>query len=192
MESPAHQVTQLLHAWSEGNQSAREELIPLVYEELRRMARRYMMRQNPGTTLQTTALIHEAYLKMAGDADNNWQNRAHFYGVSATVMRHILVDRARARRSAKRGGGARAVSLDEGLAVSTERASELIALDDALNELAHLHERQAKVIELRFFGGLSVEETAEFLEISVETVMRDWRAAKAWLSRTLNAAAESS
>lgn len=186
MESVPHQVTELLHAWGSGDQSARDRLIPLVYEELRLMARRHMLRQNPGTTLQTTALIHEAYLRMAGDTKSDWQSRAHFFGVAATAMRHILVDRARARRSAKRGGGQHPVTLDEGLAASSERARELIALDDALGELEALHARQAKVIELRFFGGLSVEETAGILAVSAETVMRDWRAAKAWLSRALN------
>jgi len=179
------QVTQLLREWAKGNQDALHELMPAVYAELRRMAKWYMSHQNPGHTLQPTALIHEAYLRMAGETEKDWQNRAHFFAVAATAMRHVLVDRARAHQSAKLGGRQQPVSFNEPLAISTERYAELIALDDALRELESLHSRQARVIELRFFAGLSVDETAEILGISPETVMRDWRAAKAWLHREL-------
>jgi len=160
--------------------------MPLVYAELRRMAQRYMSRQNPGHTLQTTALIHEAYLRMAGDSAKQWENRSHFFGVAATAMRHVLVDYARASQSAKRGGAFRAVTLDEGLIVSDERMAQVVALDDALTTLEKLHPRQCRVVEMRFFGGLSVEETAELLKISPDTAMRDWRAARAWLFGQLN------
>src|SRR5262249_36107079 len=157
------QVTQLLRAWANGNQAALDELMPVVYAELRRMARFYMSQQNPGHTLQPTALIHEAYLRMAGEKD--FENRAHFFAVAATAMRHVLVDRARAHQSGKRGGGQQRVSLNEPIAISTDRYAELIALDDALRELESLHSRQARIIELRFFAGLSVEQTAEILNI---------------------------
>ena len=160
--------------------------MPLVYAELRTMARRYMNQQGPGHTLQPTALIHEAYLRMAGDSDKQWQNRSHFYGIAAKAMRHVLVDHARAGTSAKRGGAMAAIPLDEGLTASSERLAGLVALDDALADLAKLNVRQSEVIEMRFFGGLSVEETAEALKVSPETVMRDWKAAKAWLHRELD------
>jgi RNA polymerase sigma-70 factor, ECF subfamily len=149
------------------------------------MARRYMRGQPAGHTLQTTALIHEAYLRLVGQEEKHWKNRAHFFGVAAQAMRHILVDYARARNAAKRGGEARAVSLDETAVVTRERAAELVALDDALRGLAELAPRQSRVVELRYFGGLSVEETAEVLKVSAETVTRDWRMAKAWLLREL-------
>jgi RNA polymerase sigma-70 factor (ECF subfamily) len=180
-------VTLLLRQWGEGNESAAGQLMPLVYAELHRMARRHMALQNPGHTLQPTALINEAYLRMASDAGKDWQSRAHFFAVAATAMRHILVDWARARTSAKRGGGQHVVALEDGLTSLMEPAVELIALDDALRELEALHPRQARVNELRFFGGESVEETASILQVSPETVMRDWRAAKAWLSIQLGA-----
>jgi RNA polymerase sigma factor (TIGR02999 family) len=186
MPHVSHEVTQLLNQWSNGDQAALDKLMPLVYGELRLMARRYMARQNPGHTLQTTALINEAYLKLVGQEEKHWQNRAHFFGVAAQAMRHILVDYARARQYAKRGGGEQAVSLDEALTVSHERAAELVALDDALQELAKVDPRKCQVVELRFFGGLSVEETAEALKISEVTVMRDWSLAKAWLRRELS------
>ena len=160
--------------------------MPLVYAELRTMARRYMNQQGAGHTLQPTALIHEAYLRMAGDSDKQWQNRSHFYGIAAKAMRHVLVDHARAGTSAKRGGAMAAIPLDEGLTASSERLAGLVALDDALADLAKLNVRQSEVIEMRFFGGLSVEETAEALKVSPETVMRDWKAAKAWLHRELD------
>ena len=150
------------------------------------MARRYMGQQPSSHTLQTTALIHEAYLRLAGHEEKRWENRAHFFGVAAQAMRHILVDYARARNTGKRGGEARTVSLEEAAIVSKERAAELVALDDALAELARLSPRQTRVVELRYFGGLSVEETAEVLKVSVDTETRDWRQAKAWLHRELN------
>ena len=180
------EVTQLLTDWSNGDQAALDKLMPLVYDELHRMAKRYMGRQQIGRTLQTTALIHEAYLRLIGQPAKRWQNRSHFFAVSAQAMRHVLVDYARSRHYAKRGGGAPAVSLDEAAFVSNERAAELLALDEALTELAELHRRQSRVVELRFFGGLSVEETAEVLKVSPDTVLRDGRMAKAWLHRALS------
>jgi RNA polymerase sigma factor (TIGR02999 family) len=180
------EVSRLLRAWSEGDAAALDQLLPLVYEELRRMARRYMDRQSPGHTLETTALIHEAYLRLVDQSEVKWQNRAHFFGVAATAMRHILVDYARTRQAAKRGGEVRLVSLDEAAVVSRERAAEMVALDDALQALAALDQRKSRVVELRYFGGLSVEETAEVLKVSRETVARDWRLARTWLLRELS------
>jgi RNA polymerase sigma-70 factor, ECF subfamily len=185
MTASQHQISQLLARYSDGEQEALDQLLPLVYGELRKMARRYMRGQPTGHTLQTTALIHEAYLKLAGQEEKRWQNRAHFFGVAAQAMRHILVDYARAQQTAKRRGDAREVSFDETAVVTDERAAELVALDDALDSLAKLAPRQSRVVELRYFGGLSVEETAEVLKISVETVTRDWRMAKTWLLREL-------
>jgi len=178
-------VTRWLVEWGNGDQAALDKLMPLVYAELRQMARRYMARQNPGHTLQTTALINEAYLRLADQKDKKWQNRSHFFAVCAQAMRHILVDHARSRQAARHGGGARAVSLDEAAVVSEERTADMVALDDALKELAGVDLRKSQVVELRFFGGLSVEETAEVLKISPVTVMRDWSLAKAWLYRAL-------
>jgi RNA polymerase sigma factor (TIGR02999 family) len=160
--------------------------MPLVYGELRRMARRYMNQQPSSHTLQTTALIHEAYLRLVGQEETRWENRAHFFGVAAQAMRHILVDYARARHSAKRGGDTRPISLEEAAFVPEERAAELVALDDALAELARLSPRQSQVVELRYFGGLSVAETAEALKVSPDTVTRDWNQAQAWLYRALS------
>jgi RNA polymerase sigma factor (TIGR02999 family) len=185
MTAPSEEVTQLLIAWSNGSQDALDKLMPLVYAELRQMARRYMSRQAPGHTLQTTALIHEAFLKLVDQSEKHFQNRAHFFGVAAQAMRHILVDYARSRHYAKRGGGALTVPLDEAAVVSGERAAELVALDDALEALAKVDPRKSRVVEMRYFGGLSVEETAEVLKVSVDTVMRDWRLAKTWLLREL-------
>lgn len=179
------EVSQLLLDWNNGDESALEKLMPLVYEELHRMAKRYMGRQQPGQTFQTTALIHEAYLRLQAQPAKRWQNRIHFFAVGAQAMRHVLVDYARARHAEKRGGGVRALSLDEAALVSDERAAELIALDEALEELAALHPRQSRVVELRFFGGLSVEEAAEVLKVSRDTIMRDWGMAKSWLYREL-------
>jgi len=179
-------VSQLLRAWRSGDQNAFDELMSLVYEELRRMAKRHMDRQSPGHTLQTTALIHEAYLRLVDQKDVQWQNRAHFFAVAAQAMRHILVDYARARHAAKRGGEAFLVSLDEAAVASNERAAELVALDDALESLALVDRRKCQVVELRYFGGLSVEETAEVLKVSPETVARDWRLARTWLLRELS------
>jgi RNA polymerase sigma-70 factor (ECF subfamily) len=154
METSSQSVSHLLLRWSDGDSTALDQLMPLVYQELRRMASRYMGQQPTGHTLQTTALIHEAYLRLVGQEEKRWQNRAHFFGVAAQAMRHILMDYARTQNRAKRGGGARAVSLDEVLTICTERSAELVALDDALTELAKLDERQSKVVELRFFGGM--------------------------------------
>ena len=182
MTPSSRQVTNLLNEWRNGDQAALQQLMPLVYAELHRMARRHMNRQKAGHTLQPTALIHEAYLRLAGDSSKRFENRAHFYGVAAKAMRCVLVDHARA----KRGAAQLAVTLDEGIGTSWEQMSGLIALDDALTDLARLHPRQSQTVELRFFAGLSVEETAEVLRVSPETVMRDWRAAKAWLQRELN------
>lgn len=178
-------VTKLLNDWRSGNPEALDELMPLVYSELHALARRHMQRRNPSHTLQTTALIHEAFLKLAGTGHNRWENRTHFYGVAAKAMRHVLVDHARARHAAKRGGGWQPVPFDEGIAVSDERLAGLIALDEALSRLSKLHPRQGEVIELRFFGGMGVEETAAILKVSPETVMLDWRVAKAWLHKEL-------
>jgi len=191
-ESP-QEVTQLLRAWSGGEESALDKLVPLVYGELHRMARRYMARERPGNTLQVTALVNEAYLKLIhspqGLVDSrqaNWQNRAHFFAVCAQVMRRILVDRARSHRAGKRGMGTPALELDEALVVAQGQSADLVALDDALKDLAALDPRKGQIVELRFFGGLSVEETAEVLKVSKETVMRDWKLAKSWLRRELS------
>ncbi len=177
-------MTQLLLAWRSGDPAALEELTPLVYEELRRLARHYMGNERVGHTLQATALVNEAYLRLVDIHKVQWQNRAHFFAMSARLMRRILVDSARSRKYQKRGAGAQKVSLDEGLLV-VEPGRDLVALDDALEALAQVDERRSKVVEMRFFGGLSVEETAEALGVSVDTVMRDWKLAKVWLLREL-------
>ncbi len=179
-------VTQLLLAWSDGDQAALDQLVPLVYDELRRLARRYMARENPGHTLQTTALVNEAYMRLVDWKNVHWQNRAHFFGVSAQLMRRLLVDFARARHQIKRAGEAQRVSFEDALAVSVDRSADIIALDDALKTLATLNPRQAQVVEMRFFGGLSEDEIAEVLKVSTKTVKRDWQMAKAWLYRELN------
>jgi RNA polymerase sigma factor (TIGR02999 family) len=176
-------VTELLAAWSDGDKSAEKELFSVVYRELRRLAHRYMLRENPGNTLQTTALVHEAYVCLIDRKRANWQNRAHFFGFSAQVMRHILVDLARSKNFQKRGGEVRKIALDEALVMSPVKDSYIVELDDALKALAEVDARKSKVVELRFFGGMSVEETAEVLKVSQDTVMRDWRLAKAWLWR---------
>ena len=180
-----HEVSQLLRAWSSGDEAALQTLIPLVYEELHRIARRYMGREREGHTLQTSALVNEAYLRLVDWKNVEWQNRAHFFAVSAQMMRRILVDFARDRRYLKRGGGALQVSLAEAAGMTSQRGTDLVALDDALNSLAEVDKRKSEVVELRFFGGLSVEETAEVLKVSAETVMRDWKLAKVWLLREL-------
>lgn len=185
-EVPAHEVTQLLRAWSEGDERALEKLMPLVYEELHRLARRYMAGERPGHTLQTSALVNEAYLRLVDVKNLNWQNRAHFFGVSAQLMRRILVDFARSRRSLKRGGEALTVSLEEGSIVSRAKGADVVALDDALKSLAEIDPRRSRVVELRFFGGLSAEESAEVLKVSPETVLHDWKLAKVWLLRQLS------
>ena len=167
--------------------AALDQLTPLVYAELHRMASRYMGMQNPAHTLQTTALIHEAYIRLAGDSDRHWENRGHFFGVAAKSMRHVLVDHARARQATRRGGDdKRVVALEEAIPISGERIAEIVALDDALTDLAKLNPRQCEVVELKYFAGLSVKETAEMLNVSPETVMRDWRAAKSWLYMQLS------
>ncbi len=186
MPPPNNDVTDLLVAWSNGEQKALDELLPLVYAELRKMAKRYMDSQPSGHTLQTTALIHEAYLKLAVQTDKNWQNRAHFFAVAARAMRHILVDHARTRQRDKRGGKTQVISLDQVAEISTERAAQFVALDEALIELEKLEERKSRVVELRYFAGLNIEETAEVLKVSPETVQRDWRFAKTWLMRELS------
>ena len=183
-----HNVTDLLIAWSGGNKDALDELIPLVYDELRRQASRYLRRERAGHTLQTTALIHEAYLRLVNQKDVHLQNRAHFFGVAARLMRQILVDHARTRGRAKRGGSDIRVSLDEALAVAKDETVDLIAIDEALNRLAEIDPQQSRIVELRFFSGLSVEETSDVLEISPATVKRDWRVARAWLHRELQSA----
>ena len=180
-------VTQLLVNWSNGDQAALEKLLPLVNGELRRVAGRYMRKEGHGHTLQTSALVNEAYLRLVDQKKVHWQNRAHFFGIAAQLMRRILIDHARRHRFAKRGGGARHVTLDEGALVAEARALELLALDHALERLAVLDARKGRIVELRFFGGLSLEETAEVMGISSPTVQREWRAAKAWLHRMLTA-----
>ena len=180
-QSECSETTQLLRAWAGGDRAALEQLTPRVYDELRRIAGHFMRNEQPGRTMQTTALVHEAYLKLIDVSNVDWQHRAHFFAIAAQAMRHILLDHARRRLAAKRGGAAARVNLDEVADIGTERASELIALDDALSALAKVDPRKAQVIELRFFAGLSVEETAEVLKVSADTVMRDWRLARAWL-----------
>ncbi len=186
MESP--QLTELLKAWSNGDRGALETLVPLVEAELRRIARRYMRRENAGHLLQTTALVNEAFLKLVDQHSVKWQNRAHFYGIAAQCMRRILMNHARSEHRAKRGGGARRVSFNQAEGVFTETNDDLLALDDALKQLATIDERKSKVVELRYFGGLSVEETAEVLEISPITVIRHWNLARAWLRREISRA----
>jgi RNA polymerase sigma factor (TIGR02999 family) len=176
-------------AWSAGDESALQRLMPVVHAELRRLARREMRRERAGHTLQTTALVNEAYLRLVDMSGVSWNDRAHFFAMSARLMRRILVDHARSRLYQKRGGGAKVVSFDEGLTVAREPSANLVALDDALKALATLDERKSQVVELRFFGGLSVDETAAALDVSPSTVLRDWRLAKAWLLRELDTGA---
>lgn len=179
-------VTGLLLAWGKGDQGALDRLIPLVHEQLHQIARRCMRRERAGHSLQATALVNEVYMRLVDARRVNWQDRAHFLAMSARLMRRVLVDHARSRQFQKRGGDAVRVTLAEGLAISIEPGRDLIALDDALAALAQLDERKSRVIELRFFGGLSVDETAGVLKVSVDTVMRDWKLAKAWLLRELS------
>jgi RNA polymerase sigma factor (TIGR02999 family) len=175
------EITQLLRAWNGGDESALEKLMPIVYGELHRMARRYMAQESPDHTLQTSALVNEAYLRLVDAANANWQNRVHFFAVSAQAMRRILVDWARSRQALKRGGQLRPLRLDDALAVTQEQPVDLVALDDALKALAALDPRKSQVVELHFFGGLDLEETAEVLKVSSDTVLRDWKLAKSWL-----------
>lgn len=174
-------VTQLLVDWSEGDSAALERLMPIIYDELRRLAAHYMRKERPDHTLQPTALVHEAYLRLIDQKTVKWQNRAHFFGLAARMMRRVLVDHARGQQRAKRGGGIRELALDEAGDLAVNAAAELVALDDALVALAEMDPRKCRVVELRYFAGLSVEETAEIVGVSVNTVMRDWTAAKAWL-----------
>ena len=183
-EPPVGDISMLLRAWSDGDQSALERVTPIVYHELRRLARRYMSRERPGHSLQATALVNEAYMRLVDYKRMQWQNRAHFFAVSAQVMRRILVGHAR-RHNLKRGGGLQQVSLEEAAVVGGDQDADLVALDDAMNGLARIDPRKVQVVEMRFFGGLSVEETAEVLKVSTVTVKRDWRAARAWLYREL-------
>lgn len=179
-------ITQLLKDWSGGDRQAPAQLMPLVYAELRRLADSYMSHERASHTLQPTALVNEAYLRLIDQTRVNWQNRAHFFGIAAQLMRRILLDHARAHHAGKRGGAAKRLSLDEASILPEERASDLIALDEALEELAKLDERKSRIVELRFFGGLGVDETAEVLGIHRATVLRDWSVAKAWLHRELS------
>src|SRR5262245_52508504 len=181
----SHSVTKLLVTWRQGDPAALEKLIPLVYQKLRRLARRYMAGQRPDHTLQATALVNEVYVRLIDCQQVNWQDRAHFFAVSAQAMRRVLVEFARSGRYQKRGGGALKTSLDEGLVIAPQRGPDLVALDDALQTFASSFPRQSRVVELRFFGVLSVEETADVLQVSAITVMRDWQLAKSWLAREL-------
>jgi RNA polymerase sigma factor (TIGR02999 family) len=191
MTTSPQQVTKLLVDWSNGDQQALEQLTPLVYGELRRLAGRYLRKERPDHTLQSTALVHEAYLRLIDQKNVKWQNRAHFFGVAAQMIRRILVDHARSKHAAKRGAAAPKLSLDEAIAVPERRDFDLVALDDSLNGLAKIDPQQARIVELRFFTGLTVEETAEVLGISPATVKRDWVTAKAWLYRDISRATAS-
>ncbi len=184
----SHEVTELLKAWTAGDEQALEKLTPLVYQQLHRVAQRCMAGERTGHTLQTTALVNEVYLQLVDCGQVNWQDRAHFFAVSAQLMRRILIDFARSRGYQKRGGGAPHLSMDDAPSVCNEPDTNLVALDDALKALAAVDARKSRVVELRFFGGLSIEETAEVLRVSVETVVRDWRLAKVWLLRELSEA----
>jgi len=188
MTAPAHQVTQLLQAWSEGDENALARLMPLVHDELHRLAHQHMRRESAGHVLQTSALINEAYLRLVDQPQIRWQGRAHFFGIAARLMRQILVDEARKRTAAKRGGSLIQVPLDEANVMVQEQAANVAALDDALQRLEAIDERQGKIVELRFFGGLSIEETAQVLKVSPGTVMRDWTFARAWLRNEMTAA----
>src|SRR5262245_65406810 len=180
MSVSSQNITKLLLDWRNGDGEALGRLMPLVYDELRRMANHYMRNERKGHTLQTSALVNEAYLRLVDHENIEWQNRAHFFGVAAQAMRRILVDHARTRNYQKRGGGAQQVSLDQAMTLAGDRAAELIALDDALRELAKMEERKSRIVELRYFGGLSLEETAEAIDVSIPTVTRDWNTEKAW------------
>jgi RNA polymerase sigma-70 factor, ECF subfamily len=181
----SHDITELLIAWGNGDQSAFDKLMPLVYDELHRLANHYMAQERPEHTLQTSALVNEAYVRLIDQRDVHWENRAQFFGIAATSMRRILISYARRRNRAKRGGGALQILLDEAAILSNERAAEMVALDEALEHLAAVDRRKSQVVELRYFGGLSIDETAEVLKVSPGTVMRDWTLAKAWLRREI-------
>jgi RNA polymerase sigma factor (TIGR02999 family) len=182
---PTPDVTHLLLAWSDGDRAALDQLMPIVYAELRRLAHRQLAGERPNHTLQTTALVNEAYLRLVDQSSLQWRDRAHFFAGAARIMRHILVDYARARHNAKRGGRAIKVTLDEATEISTERAADMVALDDALTALSEFDQRKSQIVELRYFGGFSIEETAEALKVSPGTVMREWTLAKAWLWREI-------
>jgi RNA polymerase sigma-70 factor (ECF subfamily) len=185
MDTKTHQVTRMLSALSSGNQDVVSELVPLLYTELRRLAASYLKRERRNHTLQPTALVHEAYLRLVDQKDVRWQNRSHFIALAAQLMRRILVDHARSHQAAKRGGPLPKLSLDQAIAYSQERAGELVCLDEVLSRLAEIDPQEARIVELRVFGGLTVEETAQLLEISPATVKRDWAVAKAWLAREI-------
>ena len=183
---PRNQVTQVLVDWNSGDKGAADRLMPLVYDELRSLARRYLQRERSDHTLQATGLVHEAYLRMVDQDSMSWENRAHFFSVAAQVMRHLLVDHARSRQAAKRGGVREKLEFDEALAPAEEPTVDLLALDDALKELVTFDERKSRIVELRFFGGLTTEEIGDVLAISPSTIRREWRIAKAWLRRKIN------
>jgi RNA polymerase sigma factor (TIGR02999 family) len=187
MPPRSEDVSELLVAWSNGDKAALDKLIPIVYHELRRLAHDYMKRERPQHSLQTTALVHEAYMRLADYKRMRWQNRAHFFAVAASVMRRILIENARRQNYAKRGGGAERVELAEAMIISTDRSGEVLAIDEALRDLESWDARKAKIVELRFFGGLNIDEAAEVLKISPTTVQREWRAAKAWLHHAIAA-----
>ena len=187
MTSVSHDVTKLLKDWSDGDQSVPDQLMPLVYDELRRLAHQYMRREKPGHTLQTSALVNEAYVRLVDQNNIQWESRAHFFGIAARLMRQILVDQARRRNFAKRGGGAIRVSLNEATIVAQEQSASVMALDDALKSLEQIDPRKSRIVELRFFGGMSIEETAEALKVSPGTVMREWTFARAWLRNEMSA-----
>lgn len=182
----SQEITRLLMAWRDGDNGALEALVPLIYHELHRLARRYMQMERRDHTLQTTALVNEAYLQLVKQRDANWHGRAHFFAASAQAMRHILVDMARTRKRQRRGGDAAKISLDDAVVFTPERASELVALDEALTSLAKLDERKSRIVEMRYFAGLTIQETAEVLKLSHATVEREWQRAKAWLLLELN------
>jgi RNA polymerase sigma factor (TIGR02999 family) len=185
-EANREAVTQMLNAWGKGDQKSLDKLLPLVYDELRRLAASYLRRERPDHTLQPTALVHEAYFRLIDQREVSWQNRAHFFGIAAQIMRRILVDHARSHLYAKRGGGAQKLSLDEVICLPDQKEVELTALDEALNKLEAIDPRQSRIIELRYFGGLSIEATAEVLGISSATVKREWSMARAWLHRQIS------
>jgi RNA polymerase sigma factor (TIGR02999 family) len=183
---PSVEITRLLQAWGNGDRAALDQLTPVIYSELRRRAHNYMKNEGPGRTLQTTALVHEAWVRLVNAPASSWKDRAHFFAIAAQVMRHILVDGARSRQREKRGGSSQRVDLDAVAEFSPARDRELVAIDDALRALAAMDSRKAKVVELRFFGGLSVAETSEVLTVSEDTILRDWRLARAWLLREIS------
>jgi RNA polymerase sigma factor (TIGR02999 family) len=192
MDAGSSQVTELLARWSNGESDARERVVPLVYNELRRIAKQVLSRQGPDNTLQSTALVHEAYLRLVGHNEVQWQSRVHFFAVASQLMRRILIDHVRMRRAKKRGGESITLVLEEDLVLAAEREVDLVALDDALNQLAQLDERQCRLVELRFFGGLTIEETSKAMDISPATVKREWATARLWLLQEMSLARQNS